>query len=185
MTSYYLRNKEKILEQAKEYYRKNRDKILERQRNYYQANKEKILQRQKAYRKKHAEKYAELYRKYRLKNIEKYRQYQRQYDRKRVKQKRELRRKMVIDYSTKMLWGVRKQPYPLNNECQACGSTHRLLNYHHVDDNNTEIGVWLCCYCHMRYHQHKKGTYKFALADKIDSMLDDIRSALKNKQQSS
>jgi hypothetical protein len=162
--AYYLRNREKILKQVKEYYRKNRDKALEQKR---------------AYRKKHAEKYSKYYREYRLKNIEKYRQYNRQYDRKRVKQKRELRRRMVIDYSTKMLWGVKKQPYPINNECQACGSTHRLLNYHHIDDNHTEIGVWICCYCHMRYHQHKKGTYNFAFAEKIDSIINQL-SQLKN-----
>ena len=60
--TYYEKNRERLLAQAKEYRLKHLDKYTEYNRNYYQKNKEALLARHKEYERKNREK---IYKKYR------------------------------------------------------------------------------------------------------------------------
>lgn len=41
--------------------------------------------------------------------------------------------------------GLTKRPHP--GECELCGEIGRLA-YHHWNDNNLSMGIWLCFVCH-------------------------------------
>ena len=41
---------------------------------------------------------------------------------------------------------VNKRPRP--ESCELCKWGHKILHYHHWDDNNPELGLWLCGRCH-------------------------------------
>ena len=47
---YYVKNKEKIIEQVKEYRLENKEKVTEYQKEYFQKNKDGIRQKKKEYR---------------------------------------------------------------------------------------------------------------------------------------
>lgn len=124
----------------------NRKKSL----SYYYKNRERILKERRS---------------------EKWRNYYKEHGKKaRLKLKN-----TAIQYtSTNIIRGIKKHPLPENNQCPVCGCTHRMLNYHHVDDNNTLKGIWLCCYCHMRYHKDLNGNGKFEYTEKINYLLEAI-----------
>ena len=43
--------------------------------------------------------------------------------------------------------GLSKRLYP--GHCELCGkSVNSYLHYHHWDDNEPSIGMWLCAQCH-------------------------------------
>jgi len=42
-----------------------------------------------------------------------------------------------------------KRPKPSMMECELCGRVTDRLNYHHWDDNDPSVGLWLCFSCHM------------------------------------
>ncbi len=44
--------------------------------------------------------------------------------------------------------GLIKRPYPKQNNCELCKREIKRLVYHHWDDNNLNLGVWVCDYCH-------------------------------------
>ncbi len=52
---------------------------------------------------------------------------------------------------------VDKRPYPLTACCELCGESGRLLGYHHWDDNNPKLGLWLCPHCHILAGKTEKG----------------------------
>lgn len=69
---YYLKNREKILQQSKNYYRKNIESIKKRKKEYYQKNNsEKIKKHIRKYQKNNPEKRREYAKKYYLENKEK------------------------------------------------------------------------------------------------------------------
>jgi hypothetical protein len=41
--------------------------------------------------------------------------------------------------------GIHKRSYP--KACEMCGE-ERHLDYHHWNDNNVSLGVWVCLDCH-------------------------------------
>jgi len=45
-----------------------------------------------------------------------------------------------------LLRGLKKRLHP--GDCELCGKRRRL-SYHHWDDTNPSIGLWLCFGCHM------------------------------------
>ena len=55
--------------------------------------------------------------------------------------------------------GLHKRPY--TNACELCGSELTRLGYHHWDDNEPSLGIWLCAGC----HKYAEGFDK-ALGDK-------------------
>lgn len=76
---WYLKNKERILQQCKEKYEANKEKILERRKTAYNENKEVFFERNKEYRKNNKTKLSEYNKSYREKNkdilLEKKREY--------------------------------------------------------------------------------------------------------------
>ena len=72
---YYLKNKEKILEQQKQYYQDNKDKKLEQQKQYYQDNKDKLLEQKYQYKQEHKEEIKQYYQNNRDKILEQAKQY--------------------------------------------------------------------------------------------------------------
>lgn len=75
MRQYYLKNKEKILEQQRQHYQENKDKKLEQQKQYYQNNKEKLLKQKNQYKQEHKEKIKQYYQNNKEKLLEKQKQY--------------------------------------------------------------------------------------------------------------
>lgn len=67
---WYLKNKERILQQCKEKYEANKEKILEQRKKTYNENKEIILKRNKKYRKDNKDKLSEYNKEYRINNKE-------------------------------------------------------------------------------------------------------------------
>jgi len=54
--------------------------------------------------------------------------------------------------------GLQKRPRP--NECEICGRTEpeiKILQYHHWDDGNLSMGIWVCYFCHMAVTCYEKG----------------------------
>ena len=46
-----------------------------------------------------------------------------------------------------------KRPYPEDCLCETCGIKRvRGLNYHHWDDSDFSLGLWVCFRCHMVIH---------------------------------
>jgi len=42
-----------------------------------------------------------------------------------------------------------KRPYPSDGNCELCHERPtKKLAYHHWDDTNVSIGIWVCQYCH-------------------------------------
>lgn len=42
-----------------------------------------------------------------------------------------------------------KRPKPALLECELCGRVPKVLGYHHWDDGDPSVGLWLCFSCHM------------------------------------
>src|SRR3990172_8844945 len=43
--------------------------------------------------------------------------------------------------------GLHKRPYP-DGVCELCGKQVVRMHYHHWDDDNPGLGLWLCPACH-------------------------------------
>lgn len=67
---YYIKNKEKVLEQGKQYRIKNKEKRKKQKKQYYLSNRELILEKEIKYRKNNPEKIKEISKRYRENNIE-------------------------------------------------------------------------------------------------------------------
>lgn len=55
-------------------------------------------------------------------------------------------RKTTLNTNGKIHRGLQKRDY--TDVCEVCGSNAKLLQYHHWDDNNLNIGIWVCVQCH-------------------------------------
>lgn len=44
--------------------------------------------------------------------------------------------------------GLNKRLYPEGNICELCNKEARCLGYHHWDDNEPSIGIYVCTTCH-------------------------------------
>lgn len=42
---------------------------------------------------------------------------------------------------------LHKRPYPLNGRCEICIAPLTKYDYHHWDDNNPSLGIWVCASC--------------------------------------
>ena len=66
---------------------------------------------------------------------------------------KERRRKSHI---SGVLGKVAKRARP-DNVCEVCGRKVVRLNYHHWDDTNPKLGVWVCSLCHLLVGSFEKG----------------------------
>lgn len=44
-------------------------------------------------------------------------------------------------------FGLHKRPFPLDGKCELCGEILITYSYHHWDNNNLNLGIWLCLGC--------------------------------------
>lgn len=109
---------------SREYKQNHKEKTCiynkEYHKKYYQENKEIILKRNKAYS---------------LRPEVKMRQ-------------KEYMRIHVLGTTGKYYTGLNKRPYPQYIRCELCGNISKKLDYHHWDDNNPNLGIWVCYKCH-------------------------------------
>ena len=131
-----MKNKEK----RKEYYKRHREKILEYAKEWRKRNPEKIREYMRRYYLKHKEKLLEKQRKWYRENKEKVLKYERE---------------NYIYYEDYVIQ-ANKRPYPSNGACELCGEKRRL-SYHHWDNGNFKLGLWLCPHCHILAEKTEKG----------------------------
>ena len=102
-------------------------------KKYYQEHKEQIKEKAKKWRETHQEQYRENIRRYNQNRREEITAYHRIHS---------------LGTNGKVYHGLNKRPYPYH--CEICGTEHVRLNYHHWDDNNMNLGIWVCQsqFCH-------------------------------------
>ena len=130
------RNRDKL----REYYKRNRERIRKRNAEWRKRNREKVREYVKRYYWKHRDKLLEKLKEWRQQNKEKILAYERKY---------------MIHYNGYAVRGE-KRDYPSNGRCELCGQERRLF-YHHWDNNNLMLGLWLCPHCHILAEQTEKG----------------------------
>lgn len=52
---------------------------------------------------------------------------------------------------------INKRPRP--DTCEVCGKAVNKLDYHHWDNNNPHLGLWLCWWCHRMAEGLDKGLH--------------------------
>ena len=147
----------------REWQKKNREKSNAYSLKWYHENKEKFKEKRKKYNKeyciKNKEKILEKNKKWRGKNREWLRN-----------KAREKGRRSIINSGKKWFRGLNKRVYP--NQCELCNKKQkRGLHYHHWDDTNPSMGMWICIRCHIlaeHYEQRKITTIDYLeLKEKI------------------
>ena len=76
---YYIDNKEKILNRSKQYYQDNKEDRLEYNKLYKQNNKDKIIEYYKEWRNEHSDYSKEWFQKNRVKRLEEMKKYNKEY----------------------------------------------------------------------------------------------------------
>ena len=76
---YYLKNKERLLEQVKQYQSENKERIAERKKRYRKDNKERIAEKNKQYYQDNKERLAEYNKQYQSENKERIAEQRKQY----------------------------------------------------------------------------------------------------------
>ncbi len=61
--------------------------------------------------------------------------------------------------------GVKTPKRVVTNNCEVCGGKAVKLYYHHWDDSNTLLGMWLCYSCH-RVAEYVDSDVTLSLADR-------------------
>lgn len=132
----------------KEWEEKNKDKRREWHRRSQRNRRDNGKTREYYYANK--EKFREYARKWRSKNREKFNKKCRQYHRKRV----------LTTSNGKFIYGLNKRDY--TGYCEVCMKTpqelgFKRLEYHHWNDDNPSIGIWICYRCHKICHVVDRG----------------------------
>lgn len=65
-----------------------------------------------------------------------------------------------------------KRPKPVPLECELCGWVPKVLGYHHWDDDNPSVGLWLCFSCHMFVERLDYGEAEFYYRLKAEAKKD-------------
>jgi len=148
--SYFICKKCEV-EKNREWRQKNRDKL----KAYYQRNRQRIRKRSTEWRERNREKFRECarrsYWKHRDKRLKKLKEW-RQQSREEIL---DYNRSHVIRYHGYAIVGD-KRSYPPNGQCELCGEKRRLV-YHHWDNDNFKLGLWLCPHCHILAEKTEKG----------------------------
>lgn len=111
-------------------YSTNPDSI--RKKEWRQKNRERNRKNSKRYYYKNRDKILERHRKWGKNNREKLRNYERQ---------------TRLSVNGKRI-RIKKREYPINQKCELCNRKKKRLGYHHWDNNQPELGMWICVRCH-------------------------------------
>lgn len=106
---------------------------------------------------KNLEKNRKYYRDYYLKNKENY-----------LKNSRNYRRKNCLTTNGIKLTHIQKRSYPQNQICELCGRQVKRLAYHHWDDKNLMLGIWICWRCHFLVEIFEDGLHETILKKYIE-----------------
>lgn len=55
--------------------------------------------------------------------------------------------KYSLNTKGKVYIGLHKRPFPLNSQCELCSIELGKSCYHHFNDNNPSLGIWVCPTC--------------------------------------
>ncbi len=87
--------------------------------------------------------------------------------------KRNYHRKNIISTTNRRIF-ARKRPH--SGQCELCGRNYtKWMNYHHWDDSNPALGIWLCRTCHVTVHHLQKHPNFLELYQKIKREVEDGR----------
>lgn len=132
---------DQLLVYKKEYYEKNKKSFYISSRKYYEKDKEKWNKYGKEWRIKNKEKCKNDRHERYINNKLCAKLYSKSYS-----------RKHNLGTNGKVYHGLNKRPYPENGRCELCDGKNsikkKILVYHHWDDNNMNLGVWVCFFCH-------------------------------------
>lgn len=67
------------------------------------------------------------------------------------------RKHCICSSNNKVFKGLNKRPYPEGKGCEICQRQDKHLVYHHWNDNNPSLGLWICKICHDMCEQIDKG----------------------------
>ena len=130
--TYYIKNRDKILEWKKNHYKKNKSVILTKSKEYRLGHRDQIQQYNKLYRLRHLEVLREHDRNYYHANIEKIQEYRAKNSRKIVLRAREYRKKNKRE----VLAHYSNGPEPI---CAKCNEINLdLLTIDHIDGNGAQ-----------------------------------------------
>lgn len=148
MIAYYKKyraiHKEEIAAQKKEYRIAHREEEIARGRKYRVIHKKEQATYAREYYAIHKEKIAARNKKWRTKNKDYANRYRRNYS-----------RQKELGTNGKRLYGLNKRLY--TGSCELCGRANGRLAYHHWDDDNYNLGIWVCLPCHCFVEQAEKG----------------------------
>lgn len=193
---WYMKNRSRLLEKAKEYTKTHKEEVADYRRKwrqqhpnynreymkvYFAQNEDKIIERNK-------ENYKRIrsdplrWARYLLQSRERRRRYFEKHGEEARARHRKLRREHYQRHKTeelshqrmtnlhtkggRVISNVKKRPFP-NNVCEICGRQQRRLAYHHWNDSDIAKGIWICCPCH-------------SMAEGIDKGLHDVYLFKKN-----
>lgn len=175
---YKLRNREKVLQSAREYARKRYHANLERERerhiqwkknnpekysesqrksqkkkydNLSKEEKKEFIRKTHEWQKKNPEKRRIYRERWREKNKEKYlNQAKKQSERSRERYPEKCRARILVRTAVKTGFLIRP------SECSKCGEDKMRIEGHHHDYNKPLDVIWLCTKCHREEHKRLK-----------------------------
>jgi len=166
VTEYYLKNKERILQQRKEYREKNREKVAECKRLSRIKHLETCKERDHQNYLNNKERYKQQSREYYQMNKEKIKQTHKNEKQKLSKKSKEnyhsnteRRRKTIIRSALETEY---KRGNIKKDKCVHCGSIVDL-EFHHPDYNKPKEYRVLCKKCHLE--EHRKIGYKLPIKE--------------------
>ena len=67
---------------------------------------------------------------------------------------RDYHRKHKLDTTSGLITHLNKRPHTLI--CELCNAEVKHTVYHHWDDSNPELGIWICTLCHFTVERIEK-----------------------------
>jgi hypothetical protein len=123
-------------EYDKLYQASHKEQLRQYRHEYYLKNKEKLNEQSRQY-------YFRVI-KPNLEKMQKRCEYSKQWHRKNV----------LCTKNGQILYHVNKRDYP--EKCELCGVSGQRLEYHHWNDNNLNMGIWICRFCHIMAERVEK-----------------------------
>lgn len=102
----------------------------------------------KQYNKDHREQRKAYNRRYWREHKERLQEYHKKYRQNHLQEKRDYYRNHVLASPKlpKRVYGLHKRPY--FGHCEICGKSQTHPGYHHWNNENPSLGVWVCMKCH-------------------------------------
>jgi hypothetical protein len=136
---YFENHREQNRIKSTEYYKTHKKQCKDRMRKYGETHKEQHKKYNKNWYQNHKEEAKEKSKRWRENHKEYHKKYNKNYW---------IIKRNTILRSTKINNGksivCNKRLYPLDNACELCGKTNKILVYHHWNNEHLEFGIWVC-----------------------------------------